>query len=187
MGQSNHCPCLLKIVDYQRERKFMKNELFGPFPTSLPLYRGEWRIGLTQKLDCVFKRRDQPDSKSSSFLLVPRGCFFKFESGVPANLNFHSQSSIRALARAKTSVVSNSELGSASISLILRQISTSHAWALSLSTGPSKLATKSLANFARSASESAIALVRSISSWAVIIFVFQIFESTSNHATNSNP
>jgi hypothetical protein len=186
MGQSNHYPRLLNIVDYQRERKLMEHEFFGALPTRRPLYRGERRIGLTQKLDGVFKRRNQPYAKSSLFLLIPYGCFFKFESGILANPNFHSQSSMRALARAKTSVVSNSEVGSASSSLILRQISISHAWALSLSTGPSKLATKSLANLARSVTESAITLVLSISSWAVIIFsgflkARQIMLQTATH------
>ncbi len=56
MGQSNHYPCLLDIIDYQRERKFMKDKFFGSFPASLPLCEGERRIGLTQKLDGVFKR-----------------------------------------------------------------------------------------------------------------------------------
>lgn len=135
----------------------------------------------------MFKSGEKTIPKPRLLLFIPRGSFFKFYSGIRANFNLLHLLPIRAFARAKTSPVSRSKVGSFSISLILRHISTSQASDKFESLGPSRLATRSLANFARSASERASASDRSVSNCAVVMFspqtggLLQIMHHTGTH------
>ena len=135
----------------------------------------------------MFKGGKKMSPKPKLLFFIPRGSFLKFYSGILANFNLLHLLPIRTFARAKTSSVSRSKVESFSISLILPHISTSQASDKFESLGPSRLATRSLANFARSASERASASDRSVSNCAVVMFsphtggILQIMHHTVTH------
>ncbi len=111
---------------------------------------------------------DSSTSKSWSLVLIPYRCFFQFTRGLGVYFYlWHQVRCILACALANTSSASSKVAVPLLISLILRQISLSHATATSASAGPSRLATTSLANCARSTSVSSSAAVRKLSSSAV--------------------
>jgi hypothetical protein len=118
----------------------------------------------------MLKSSNKPGSKSWLFLFIPSSCFFKFPGSFPADLYLQNQTPIRDFALERTSSRSRESAFPDSISLIRRQISMSHASAISPSIGPSRLATKSLANLARSLSDRVIAAFLRASSSAVLIF-----------------
>jgi hypothetical protein len=147
----------------------MKDEFFRTFPTSQTLNWGQGWVGLTQKFERMFEGRNEMTSKSLLLTFIPNSSFFEFLSGILAYFYLFHLPRNRALALVRTCSVSTKELGLASISLILPHISTSQASESPDSEGPSKLATRSLANLARSDSERAKTSDRNDSSCAVVI------------------
>jgi hypothetical protein len=135
----------------------MENELLCTHASRLSCHWGNRWIWLLEKLRCVLKGIYQSFTEPGFFLFVPGRGFFQFSGSFPADIYVQNQPLMRALARARTSSTSSSSAFPDSISLIRRQISISQASATSCSAGPSRLATKSLANFARSLSERVMA------------------------------
>ena len=147
----------------------MKDELLTAEAGGPSQYWRERWVWLPQQLNRVFKRIYKAHAQSRLLFFIPYSCLFKLYGRLPADLNFHIQVPNLARALFKTSSTSSSSAVPASISLILRHISISQASATPFSAGPSRLATRVLANFARSLSESDMAAFVSASNSGMLI------------------
>lgn len=104
----------------------------------------------------MFERVNHFSTEAWRFVFVPTSSLLQFPRSILADMNLcHLGYEIRSLTPAITSEASSKVARPSSISLMRRTISRSHALDPSGSAGPSKLATRSCASRARSASLSA--------------------------------
>ena len=142
----------MMFIDYNREWKAVKKQSFRSEPTCLTGHVNERRMLLPQELKCIFKSIGEFQAEVWAFLFVPNNSLFKFIRCTSVNSNLCQFPLALLRTRSRTSSGSSKLASPASISLIRRQSSISQARAASISAGPSRLATNSLARSARSVS-----------------------------------
>ncbi len=184
----------IRSLNYdQREGETPKNYPFCPQLSGSSVHRQQWRHFPAQEASGMFKRVNQPSTEAGGLLFIPLNSFFQLPRSIPANPNLcHRSYEIRFRMSEITSEASSNVAFPVSISLIRRIISLSHASATPCSAGPSKLATKSCARWARSASLKARASSRNTERSRVAIRHlgypkgFTKYQSRSRHITRSS-
>ena len=137
MCERNNNKFIISFKYYNGERESVQQQSFGSKCTSFTCYRYKWRHFFAQKLNCIFKCFNQPQTKLRAFIFLPQNSMLKFIGNLCQNSNFHQLPFTRFLTRAKTSSGSSRVALPASISFIRRHISISQACAASMSAGPS--------------------------------------------------
>lgn len=169
VGERDNRDYLTICYGHEGERKSVKDQSFCTQLGSFANYGYERWVGFTELCSRLLKGINEVFSQTGHFQFIPSRSLDQFFGSFRANPYPQNQLVIRALARTMASSASKSSALPDSMSLILRQISASHASATCKSAGPSKLATKSRASLARSLSGKVIAALVIISSCTVFI------------------